>query len=401
MFLGRHELYERLRVEGLLELERALTGLGERVYKKSARVKSPYSFVRKAEERDMKRPLAEMTDIVGLRAVCLFRSDLGIASEAIRDAFMIVREEDKAVTRRDESSFTYEDIQFVAKLSRNRLLDPDLAPIRFEIQLRTLAMDTWATISHLVAYKDDSRLPSDLSHEFYATNAMLWVADRTFDAVHRYRVASSYLASSPPGDDDVLNPSTLVAYLTQRFPDRHPISGGPSFNEMLLTGCVVAGARRIGDMRRLLDIGLARIPERLDRFDARTVPGSPESKMLMPAWLVANEALRAASPAYREYTRMFAKQEHSDERSEALARMPFSPAAYAELVWRLAERLEKEPCDAVSLRITREILADMNIDMPSAVQWLQSLGGYCDCEVLMNVDWYVGEYDASPDVDVT
>jgi len=68
-FLSRHDLYERLRARGLVELERALSDLGDRVYKKSGRVKSAYSFVMKAEQRGMWRSLSEMTDIVGLRAV--------------------------------------------------------------------------------------------------------------------------------------------------------------------------------------------------------------------------------------------------------------------------------------------------------------------------------------------
>ncbi len=170
-FLRHHELYERLRAEGLLELERALTGLGERVYKKSGRVKSPYSFVMKAERRGMRRPLSEMTDIVGLRAVCLFRSDLDLATEAIRDAFIIVREEDKAATRQDDSVFTYEDIQFVVRLPKTLLSDPALARFRFEIQLRTLAMDTWATISHLVDYKEAS------TKRTKRTSSMPWLSD--------------------------------------------------------------------------------------------------------------------------------------------------------------------------------------------------------------------------------
>lgn len=393
-FLNRHELYERLRRQALLALEWDLADLGDRVYKKSGRVKSPYSFVTKAERRGMRRPLAEMTDIVGLRVVCLFRSDLDVASEAIRNTFIILSSEDKAASRRDDSVFEYEDIQYVVRLPKYRMYDPELTRLRFEIQLRTLATDTWATISHLVAYKD-APLPRDLGHEFYATNAMLWLADRTFDAVHRHRAASGGTAPSPPADDDPLDPSTLTAYLAQRFPDRNPFSARLGQDESLLAGYVLAGARSIGDVRQLLDVGLPRIAEDLSRFDGRTPPGQTESEHLMPAWRVADKALLAASPIYREYSRVSAKWAHAEDRSEALARMPFSPATYEELVWRLEKRLKKEPCDAESLRITREILVDMDVNLPSAVEWLESLGGHCDCEVLMNVEWRVGEYDGS------
>jgi len=392
-FLSRHDLYERLRVRGLHELDYALNDLGDRVYKKSGRVKSAYSFVMKAERRGMRRPLSEMTDLVGLRVVCLFRSDLDVARNAICAAFVILNEEDKAETRADDSVFTYEDIQFIVRLPKNALSDPELARFRFEIQLRTLAMDTWATISHLVAYKEASALPADLGHELYATNAMLWLADRAFDRAHQYRMTICDTTSSYAKDDDPLDRLTLAAYVAQRLPDRHPVSGGPGHDEMVLTGCVVAGARTVGDVGRLLDTGLERIAEHLDEVDGRSFAGRPEPERRMPAWWVIDEALRAASPAYAQYTRLAAKGEHREQRSEALARMPFSPATYEELVKRLTRRLKKECCDAVSLCITREILADMGVDVPSAVQWLQSLGGYCDCEVLMNVERRVGDFD--------
>lgn len=392
-FLDRQELYERLRVNGLLELERALGGLGDRLYKISGRVKTSCSFVLKAEQRGMKRPLAEMTDIVGLRAVCLFRDDLEPARRAIRGAFTVLDEEDKAATRQDESVFTYEDIQFVAKLPKWARSDPELCRLRFEIQLRTIAMDTWATISHLVAYKEDSPLPPELGHELCATNAMLWVADRTFDSAYRYRSSCAATASSRISDDEPLNRSTLAAYIAQRFPDRHPVSCGADHNETVLTGCVLSGARTIGDVRELLDTGLARIAKRLSEFDNRTRPGQPESRTLMPAWWAVSEALRAASPMYSKYANVSARRAHVEARSEALARMPFSPSTYAEIVWRLAQRLEEESCDAVSLRMTQEILTEMNIDVPSATEWFESLGGYCDCEVLMNVEPHVGDFD--------
>lgn len=392
-FLNRFELYEHLRVEGLLELERALGGLGDRVYKKSGRVKSPYSFVIKAEQRGLKRPLADMTDIVGLRAVCLFRSDLSIASQAVRDAFIVVHEEDKTAARHDESVFNYEDIQFVVRLPRNLLSDPDLARFRFEIQLRTLAMDTWATISHMVAYKEASPLPPDLGHELYATNAMLWVADRTFDQVHRFRTPPESPSPLPVHDADPLNPTSLFSYIATRFADRHPTSGGARHDRTVLEGCVLAGARTIGDLRILVDTGLSRIAERVQEIDDHELPSSKRPRAPMPAWWVVTEALRAASPTYSKYLNVSARRAHVEDRAEALSRMPFSPAAYAELVWRLAERLEKESCDSVSLRITREILADMKLDIPSAVQWLESLGGYCDCEVLMNVEARVSDLD--------
>lgn len=392
-FLSRQQLYERLRAAGVLELERALYGLGDRVYKTSGRVKTPHSFVLKAEKREMRRPLGDMTDIIGLRVVCLFRSDLEVVAAAIREHFTVLHEEDKASTRRDDSVFSYEDIQLVVRLPRHRGSDPELVRFRFEIQLRTLAMDTWATISHEVAYKEEPPLPPGLGHELYATNAMLWIADRTFDNAHRFRSQRTTNRPEPPDDTDPLDAVSLAAYISSRFPERVPASGGVRHDDTMLDGCFVAGARTIGDLRTLIDTGVARIANRLSELDNRESPGGDKPPAPMPAWWVAGEALRAASPTYARYLSSSARRAHAEDRAAALSRMPFSPPTYAELVWRLEERLKKESCDGVSLRLTREILADMKTDVPSAVLWFESLGGYCDCEVLMNVDAAVGDFD--------
>lgn len=392
-YLDRQELYERLRVEGLRELEGALHTLGNRVYKIAGRVKTPESFVLKAEKRQTKYPLSELTDLVGLRVVCLFRSDLEIASETIRNAFIVLNEEDKSSMRTDDSVFNYEDIQFVVRLRRHLLTDAELAPLRFEIQLRTLATDTWATISHEVAYKEEPPLPPDLRHELYATNAMLWVADRTFDSAHRYREQTVFAGQAPHTEGDVLNAASLVAYIEDRFPDRRPVSGGLRHDSTLLAGLIVAGARTVGDVRVLIDKGMAKVAQKLKASDDRRLQGNPAAAAPMPAWWVVTEALRAASPLYAKYLAVSTKRAQIEVRAAALSRMPFAPTVYAQLVERLAERLEKESCDAVSLTMTREILAEMNADVPSAVLWLESLGGYCDCEVLMNVDAVVGDFD--------
>jgi len=57
----------------------------------------------------------------------------------------------------------------------------------------------------------------------------------------------------------------------------------------------------------------------------------------------------------------------------------------ADLFGWLDRRVSDEGCDGQSLRHTREFLRDRHIPMAEAVDWLQGFGGFCDCEVLLNV----------------
>jgi Protein of unknown function (DUF2695) len=52
----------------------------------------------------------------------------------------------------------------------------------------------------------------------------------------------------------------------------------------------------------------------------------------------------------------------------------------------IATLLNIRGCDN-TLTISRELLLDMRIfDVDSSIQWLQDHAGFCDCEVLLNVD---------------
>jgi hypothetical protein len=52
----------------------------------------------------------------------------------------------------------------------------------------------------------------------------------------------------------------------------------------------------------------------------------------------------------------------------------------------IATLLETQECDN-TLTISRKLLADMRIvDVDSSIAWLQDHAGFCDCEVLLNVD---------------
>ena len=52
----------------------------------------------------------------------------------------------------------------------------------------------------------------------------------------------------------------------------------------------------------------------------------------------------------------------------------------------IATLLETQECDN-TLTISRELLGNMRIfDVDSSIEWLQDHAGFCDCEVLLNVD---------------
>lgn len=71
--------------------------------------------------------------------------------------------------------------------------------------------------------------------------------------------------------------------------------------------------------------------------------------------------------------------------AEAEARMPISRDDLDDLFNHLDEELPKFGCNH-SLELTKAFLTLRSVDAESVVPWLGEYGGFCDCEVLANVE---------------
>jgi hypothetical protein len=91
-----------------------------------------------------------------------------------------------------------------------------------------------------------------------------------------------------------------------------------------------------------------------------------------------------------EIDRRKALRREAEERARAdeEARMPMSKAQLAELFDHLDVALGKG-CDH-TLRFTRAFLSGHDLSEAAIVPWLAEYGGYCDCEVLANVEEHWG-----------
>jgi hypothetical protein len=72
------------------------------------------------------------------------------------------------------------------------------------------------------------------------------------------------------------------------------------------------------------------------------------------------------------------------QRAEAIAAMPISQGYLAQLFDYLDSALAAG-CDH-SLKLTRQFLQANNLPEATVIPWLGEYGGYCDCEVLANVE---------------
>src|SRR5690625_3094117 len=127
----------------------------------TGRVKPVHSIIEKAESKNIPfdRIEQEIQDIAGLRIVCQFVDDIYTIVSLIksRQDFNIIEEKDYIKKNKDSGYRSYHVIIEYPVETIN-----GLKKIITEIQIRTLAMNFWATNEHSLNYKYKGRIPSEV-----------------------------------------------------------------------------------------------------------------------------------------------------------------------------------------------------------------------------------------------
>jgi putative GTP pyrophosphokinase len=87
--------------------------------------------------------------------------------------------------------FGYMSLHLKAKLksSFESHFGEEIKQIPFEIQVRTIAQDAWASISHYLDYKKESVIPNELKRDFHALSGLFYVADTHFSFIRNEQLS--------------------------------------------------------------------------------------------------------------------------------------------------------------------------------------------------------------------
>lgn len=168
----------------------------------TGRVKEISSILEKANKFNipLDRIEYEMEDIAGIRIMCQFVDDVERVVELIRNRkdMQIIYEKDY-VTNYKESG--YRSYHVIIKYPVN--LAEGQKDILAEFQIRTLAMNFWATIEHSLNYKYKHEIPEDIRQKlkhaadaaFKLDQLMLEIKDEIKDAQKLFEVKSSLISN--------------------------------------------------------------------------------------------------------------------------------------------------------------------------------------------------------------
>lgn len=176
-----------------------------------------------------------LTDIVGLRIVCLYESDIAFIRSAVVQQFDVIEETDKTASiESHDDTFGYKGLHLDLKLNDSRLDLPEyssLKDIAFELQIRTTVQDAWSVLDHKIKYKKS--IPDSLKRRINRLAALFELADYEFQNIRNETQALeqptgplSTSASDPvtpslpktPTSESPLNAFTFLQLVKNRYP---------------------------------------------------------------------------------------------------------------------------------------------------------------------------------------
>ena len=123
-----------------------------------ARIKRAESMQRKLAQRGLPltaaSALRDVQDAAGVRLICPFQQDIYRTAALLREipGARVLREKDYIQSPKPNG---YRSSHMILSLPLRFLPVQPEFPVFFEVQLRTLAMDCWASIEHQLKYKQE------------------------------------------------------------------------------------------------------------------------------------------------------------------------------------------------------------------------------------------------------
>lgn len=131
-----------------------------------SRIKTPESIVKKLKRNHYESTIENMVnyvnDIAGIRLVCSFTSDIYRLAEMIgrQNDLTVVSVKDYIKNPKESGYKSYHMLVTVPIFLTDRVIDT-----KVEIQIRTIAMDFWASLEHKIYYKFEGDAPDYISRD--------------------------------------------------------------------------------------------------------------------------------------------------------------------------------------------------------------------------------------------
>ena len=153
------------------------------------RIKSADSIIDKLERKNIDFTIENVEeylfDIVGARIVCSFENDVYDLVNIMKKSSIIkvIKEKDYITSPKKSGYRSYHLIVEIPVELIN-----EKTKVKAEIQIRTMAMDLWASLEHKIKYKSKNNINDSINRSLLDASDMLYRLDNTMDDIMKRKV---------------------------------------------------------------------------------------------------------------------------------------------------------------------------------------------------------------------
>ena len=155
------------------------------IHHMESRVKSVQNIMEKLQRKGFdisKDSVRKLTDIAGIRVICNYINDVYDVSELLikQNDIDLIRKRDYIANPKKSG---YRSLHLIVTVPIFLTESVEVLPV--EIQFRTIAMDTWASLEHELKYKNKGDLSEDAQMELIACANDLADIDQRMQRIHK------------------------------------------------------------------------------------------------------------------------------------------------------------------------------------------------------------------------
>lgn len=159
--------YDRNPINGIKSRLKSVESIKEKLERKGL----PYT-VQAIEEN--------LNDVAGVRVICSFTADVYLLAEALlkQDDIQLIEKKDYIANPKENG---YRSLHLIVSVPI--FLAHEKRIMKVEVQLRTIAMDSWASLEHQLRYKKDLEFTEEMVSELYRCAQLSSELDEKMDAL--------------------------------------------------------------------------------------------------------------------------------------------------------------------------------------------------------------------------
>lgn len=166
------------------------------IHHMQSRMKSIQSMMEKLQRKQfavsMDSAVENLHDIAGIRVICSYVQDVYTVASLLTNQDDIKLIEVRDYIKQPKAN-GYRSLHLIVEVPV--FLQEGRITVPVEVQLRTIAMDFWASLEHSMRYKADAVIPEDISQELQQVGADIAVLDQRMQALHD-RIEKLYQSSN-------------------------------------------------------------------------------------------------------------------------------------------------------------------------------------------------------------